>query len=114
MHIDNGSLGALIKRARLDKGYTQDTLAEMVGLGSRQIAAIEKGESKTRYANLEKLIQVLDISADAIFRPEALSRAPDQEQAINEFLRCSADEQRIIAATMRCMIKEMRKGSSSL
>ncbi len=109
MQIDKGNLGALIKNARLDKGYTQENLAEMVGLGSRQIAAIEKGESRTKYSNLEKLIQVLDIPADAIFRPAALTHTPEQEQAISEFLSCDLDEQQIIAATMRCLIKELRK-----
>jgi transcriptional regulator with XRE-family HTH domain len=109
MHTTKKDLGAIIKQFRIDKGYTQDELAEIIGIGPRQLAAIENEESHPRFPRLVKLVRVLDIPAELIFRPEVMTRTPEQEQIINEFLECNSDEQRIIAATMRCLITELRK-----
>jgi transcriptional regulator with XRE-family HTH domain len=74
MHIEKVDFGALVKQCRNNKGYTQEKLGELIGIGPRQIATIENQGGKTKFDNLEKLIRLLDIPPEAIFRTEAMMR----------------------------------------
>jgi len=53
-----------LKFARLDRGWTQERLAEISELRNTTIAHFEAGSRKPSYDNLRKLAMVLDISAD--------------------------------------------------
>jgi transcriptional regulator with XRE-family HTH domain len=103
-------LGAVIKNARLNKQLTQEQLAEKVGIGPRHIMAIENEGKHPSYEVLYKLIQILDISADSIFRPKTVNQSIEQEQFIREFLSCSEREQKIVSETMRVLLREIRNG----
>ena len=56
--------GQRLKFARIDKGWTQEQLAEMVEIPNTSIAHFEAGSRKPAYDNIRKLSIVLDISAD--------------------------------------------------
>ncbi len=58
----------MIKENRIKKGYTQEELAELIGISWRQLQRIEKHEEQTRIATLKRLIQLLDISDKEILR----------------------------------------------
>lgn len=110
MRIDNTkSMGAVIKRARKDRGMTQDELAEKVGVGSRHIMAIENEGKNPGYDVLANIIETLDFSADLIFRPDSINHTTEQNLFISEFFSCNDTEQRIVMETMRCLIRELRK-----
>jgi len=101
-------LGAVIKSARLNKQFTQEQLAEKIGVGPRHIMAIENEGKHPSYEVLYNLVQILDISVDFIFRPKAVSKTIEQEQFIREFLSCNEWEQKIISETMRVLLREIR------
>ena len=82
MRIDENNLGAIIKAARLNKGFTQETLAEKVGVGLRHIMAIENEGNYPSYEVLYKLIRELHIPADSIFYPEKLLSDQQAEEII--------------------------------
>jgi transcriptional regulator with XRE-family HTH domain len=107
-------LGAVIKTARLNKGLTQEQLAEKVGIGARHIMGIENEGKYPSYEVLSNLIQVLDISADLIFRPKSAKQTIEQEQFIHEFLGSDDREQKIVRATMRVLLQELRQDSNEL
>ena len=110
MRIDNvDNMGAVIKKARKDKGMTQEELAEKVGVGSRHIMAIENEGKNPGYDVLANIIQTLDFSADLIFRPDSVKHTAEQDLFISEFMSCSSDEQRIVMETMRSLMRELRK-----
>jgi transcriptional regulator with XRE-family HTH domain len=71
VHINKTDLGAIIKAARLNKGLTQETLGEHVGVGLRHMMAIENEGSNPSYDVLYRIIRELHIPADTIFWPEA-------------------------------------------
>ena len=108
MHNVNKGLGAVIKNARMNKQFTQERLAEMIGVGPRHIMAIENEGKHPSYEVLYNLIHILDISADLIFRPKIAKQTIEQEQFIHEFLSCSKREQQIISATVRTLVQEFR------
>ena len=108
MHNVSKGLGVVIKNARLNKQFTQEQLAEKIGIGSRHIMAIENEGKNPSYEVLYNLIQILDISADSIFHSKAVDKTIEQEQFIREFLSCSKREQKIVSETMRVLLREIR------
>lgn len=52
----------MIKENRIKKGYSQEELAEIIGIGWRQLQRIEANEEKTKIKTLKKIIKVLKIS----------------------------------------------------
>ena len=108
MRSASSNLGAAIKVARLNKQFTQEQLAEKIGVGLRHIMAIENEGKHPSYEVLYKLIHVLDISADSIFRPRTVERTIEQEQFICEYLSCSEREQKIVSAVVHTLLSEFR------
>jgi len=108
VHNVSKGLGAVIKNARLNKQFTQEQLAEKIGIGPRHIMAIENEGKHPSYEVLSNLIQVLDISADSIFRPKTANQSIEQEQFIREFLSCNEREQKIVSETIRVLLREIR------
>ncbi len=51
----------MIKKYRLEKGYTQEQLAEIINISTRQLQRIEENEEKTKISTLKKIIKVLQI-----------------------------------------------------
>jgi transcriptional regulator with XRE-family HTH domain len=110
VHIVGKELGAVIKNARLGKQFTQEQLAEKIGVGPRHVMAIENEGKRPSYEVLYNLIHVLDITADFIFRPKAVTQTIEQEQFIREFLSCGEREQKIVSETVRVLLREIRNG----
>lgn len=60
-------IGKRFKKAREDLGLTQEEFSEKVGFTKNYISRIETGASFPRYNKLVKLLNALEIPADAIF-----------------------------------------------
>lgn len=58
------SFGALIRKHRLAKGYTQQQLGDAIGIQTKSISFIERGINYPSPENIFKLAEVLDISLD--------------------------------------------------
>jgi repressor LexA len=60
-------VGALIKQARLEKGYTQEELAEKVGVKKSAVAKWENGRvSEIKRTNLKRLSDVLGVNPNKL------------------------------------------------
>ena len=55
--------GARVRKARLERGWTQEDLAEETGLASVQISRIERGVREIRLTTLLRLLDALNIPA---------------------------------------------------
>ena len=55
---ENFKLGALLHDARLDKGLTQEELAEKVGTTKSYISKIENDVKEVRISTLQKIVEV--------------------------------------------------------
>lgn len=58
----------MIKKYRVEKGYTQEQLAEIINISTRQLQRIEENEEKTKISTLKKLIKVLQIQDKDIIK----------------------------------------------
>ena len=59
-------LGTNLKIIRKSKGITQEDLAGIIGIHSRQLSKIETGEHFPSCKTLEKICIALDVSADRL------------------------------------------------
>ena len=59
--------GDLIKRLRLEKGYTIVEFSKVSGFTKAQIHNIEKGSNKPRVFNLNKLAEALGCSYEFLY-----------------------------------------------
>ena len=55
---ENFKIGALIQEARLEKGMTQEQLAEKVGTSKSYISKIENNIKEVRLSTLKKIIEL--------------------------------------------------------
>ena len=64
--------GRRVKELRKQNHLTQEKLAELIGIDTRNLIKIENGETFPRVQTLEKLLEVLKIAPYEIFRNEHL------------------------------------------
>ena len=75
--------GLKIKRLRMKSGYTQEELAEKVGIAARTMSGIEIGENFVTASTLEKLLTELHISPAELF---AFDHIKPQEELVTEII----------------------------
>ena len=66
-------LGKRIRDARLKKGYTQQSLADLADIGNVYLGEIERGLKMPSLNIFIRLVEALDVSADCILRDELTS-----------------------------------------
>ncbi len=64
--------GKRIKELRKERSLTQEKLAELIGIDTRNLIKIENGETFPRVNTLDKLIEVFDITPNEILKTEHL------------------------------------------
>ena len=55
-----------IKKARLEKGLTQETLAKKAGINSNYYAKVERGEINPSLETISKILKALDIKSSDV------------------------------------------------
>lgn len=71
--MDKLTLGKKLRQIRQSKGYTQQSLAEKVGIGNVYLGEIERGLKMPSLNSFIRIIEALDVSADSILRGELSS-----------------------------------------
>jgi len=87
-------LGHRLKRVRQDRGYTQEQLAEMVGINLKQVGRHENGETKPDGEIVARYAQALEVSTDYLL---GVSDDPNPDVQIGDLSR----EERAIIASLR-------------
>lgn len=59
--------GALVRQIRLEKGMSQERLAELCGLHRNYIGAIERAERTPSIVTADKLAKALDLTLFGLF-----------------------------------------------
>ena len=68
--MERAAVGRRIREARLQKGYTQQYLADRAEIGVVYISEIERGIKMPSINSFVKIIEALDVSADYVLRDE--------------------------------------------
>lgn len=88
-------LGSKIKRVCQNRGYTQEQLAEKIGIAARTLSGIEIGENFVTADTLDKLLNVLDISGSELFAFDHLRPKEELVGEIIELIRKLKDREQI-------------------
>ena len=59
--------GLRVKEIRLDKGLTQEILAELSGISRQYIGDVERGERNISLINIQKIADALNINLNELF-----------------------------------------------
>ena len=91
MAVDYKLIGERLKKARLEKGMTQDNLAESLNVSIAYLSRIETGTTKVNLKRLSEICNLLSISG----------ASDDSENYLNNDLsnllkNCSPEKQRLI------------------
>lgn len=76
--------GKIIRQARINKGYTQSELGELIGVSNKAISRWENGETFPDIGVIEPLAQMLELRIQDIITG---TKDSDQDTAITEVVR---------------------------
>lgn len=96
--MDKAALGKRLRDIRQKKGYTQQALAEIAGIGNVYLGEIERGLKMPSLNIFIKLIEALDVSADYLLRDELTSGKEYIFDEITQKLNNLSPKQRKTAA----------------
>ncbi len=107
MASDFAIIGQRLKKARLNKKMTQDSLAKQLGVS---VAFLSRIESGTSHVNLKRLSQICDIlgtTEGEILNGTASSSQRYLVSDFNELLKkCSPNKQKLIYRVAKAIAEE--------
>lgn len=95
--MDKVELGIKIRETRKKRGYTQEKLSEMAGIGTMYLGEIERGKKMPSLKIFIRILEALNVSADYILRNELDSGKVYVYDELTKKLEGLSPEQRKIA-----------------
>lgn len=96
--MERAALGKRIRESRIQKGYTQQDLADQAEIGVVYLSEIERGIKMPSMNIFVKIIDTLDVSADYVLRDELSSGKEYIYDEITQQLKNLTPKQRKTAA----------------
>lgn len=110
MQLNYNDVGLRIKKIRLEKRMTQDTLAELVNLSTPHVSHIETGNTKVSLPTLIRIANVLECSMDELLCDNLIRAHYQFEHEIGrEISDCTEEEIRIIADMVKALKESLRR-----
>lgn len=95
--MNKTDLGTRLRQARLQKGYTQQHLAEKAQISLVYLGEVERGKKMPSLSSFIHIVEALSISADYILRDELSSGEEYVFDELTEKLRGLSPGQRRVA-----------------
>lgn len=76
-------LGKKIKALRIQRGYTQDKLSELIDISQRALSSIESGENFVTSETLDKLLAAFEITSEDFFATNKYKTSEELLKMIN-------------------------------
>ncbi len=80
-------LGKKIKQYRILRGFSQEKLSEMLGISQRTLSGIECGNNFLTSHTMNKILEVLKIGPDELFKIEHLKSSKELVNDINKLIK---------------------------
>lgn len=104
--LPRGALGNAIRQARLDRGLTQEELAELADITPTHLKHIESEHRKPSIEVLFQLVHILHFSLDNLFLPDGDEKKKLQNTAGLLLGQCDEKQLRIVIALLNAMLQE--------
>lgn len=107
MASDFAIIGQRLKRARLDRRITQDSLAKQLGISVAFLSRIENGSSQINLRRLSQICDILGITEGEILNGTASSSQRYLVAEFNDLLRkCPPEKQKLIYKIAKTIAEE--------
>ena len=99
-----GTLGRIIKEARLAAGLTREELAERIQKSPRYLASLENERRQPSYNTLCTIIVALNIDSNKIFYPGLQTTDEEKARLVRMLDKCNDYELKIVSATVNAIL----------
>lgn len=114
MAIDYKDIGQRIKTKRIEKGFTQEQLSEMVNIGPSHMSHIESGSTVPSFDVFISILNVLECSADELLCREAAAAKPLLNSWLSELVAdCDNTETKILTDIVIAAKQTLRKNKTT-
>jgi len=97
-------LGSRIKELRKAKKYTQEKLAEIIGIEPASLSNLENGKYYPTADNLQKILTALGVSPQTLFKIEHHRSDEELIREINEILAANPNRLRDFYNILKALI----------
>ena len=107
----SAKIGDNIKRIRMEKGITQDDLAQMTSASRITISKYETGRIEPGAVAIRRIADALEVSADVLLGREEKPESDSDRRELNklrEILRSNPDYRMMFRLSRRASAKELR------
>ena len=110
MATDYRDIGHRIKHIRLEKGYSQEKLSELIGVGASHMSHIESGKTIPSMEVFINLCNVLECSSDELLCREIKAAKPLLGHWLSSLVAdCSDEEMKILTDILVAAKSTLRK-----
>lgn len=88
-------IGLKIKQLRMQKGLSQEQFAEKIGIATRTLCGIEIGKNFFTADTLEKMLEILEITPQDLFKINHLKPQEDLVEEIIATIKNIKDREKI-------------------
>lgn len=100
-------LGGRLRKARRERGFTQEQLSDRAGISVRHIAKIEQGTINPSFEVLSALIAALGTSFEVVLCPADTPDEADLQELVSLYRACPPRGRRVVLAAVRAMAREL-------
>lgn len=113
MAIDYTDIGRRIKQKRIEKGFTQERLSELIGVGPSHMSHLESGKTVPSMEVFITLCNVLTCSADELLCREIPTAQPLMANWLTDLVAdCDAVETKILSDILTAAKNTLRKNKT--
>ena len=113
MKIDYRDIGQRIKLKRIEKGFTQEQLSEIVDIGPSHMSHIESGRTVPSFEVFVSIINALNCSADELLCRETKAAKPILDSWLSELVAdCDNTETKILSDILIAAKQTLRKNKT--
>lgn len=106
MALDYNIIGERLKKARIEKGFTQEKLAEQLDVSIAFLSRIERGSSHINLRRLNQICSILDITEGEILSGTSEEATDYLDKEFHDLLsKCSSKQQKLIYNISKLIIE---------
>lgn len=114
MAVDYKDIGQRIKAKRIEKGFTQEQLSEMIGVGPSHMSHIEGGKTVPSFEVFLAIVNYLDCSADELLCKEINADRPIVNSWLSALVAdCDETETKILSDIVVAAKQTLRKNKTT-